>query len=156
MALAEVYQISQTVSSVAVVASFLFVGFQIRQNIKATRAASHHAVSEALNRLNLLWAQESEVTRIWLLGMNDRQALTPVERWRFDSMVRAYLHVCETMYTQADLGAGDPGIVAAEEDGIRMVFSSESVKDWWATNPYGFSTDFRKYVDTLIEAPKLS
>ncbi|MGB7367547.1 MAG: hypothetical protein WA926_01225, partial [Methylovirgula sp.] len=139
MNLVEISQISQTLGSAAVVASLIFVGFQIRQNTKATRAASHHAVSEALNRLNLLWARNSEVTRIWLSGMSDRRALTPEERWRFDSTVRAYLHVCETMYTQADLGAGDFGIVTAEENGIKTVFSSGGVKEWWAENPFSFS-----------------
>jgi len=151
MTLAEISQISQTLGSAAVVASLIFVGFQMRQNTKATRAASHHAVSEALNRVNLLWARNSEVTRIWLSGMSDRRALTPEERWRFDSTVRAYLHVCETMYRQADLGAGDFGIVRAEGNGIKTVFSSEGVREWWAENPFGFSPEFRDYVERLIK-----
>jgi hypothetical protein len=45
--------------------------------------------------------------------------MTREDQWRFDSMVRAYLHVCETMFTQARLGAGDFGIVVAEESGIK-------------------------------------
>jgi len=151
MNLTEVSQVSQTIGSVGVVASLLFVGFQIRQNTKATQAASHHAVSEALNRLNFLWARNGEIARIWLSGLSDRSALTPEERWRFDSMIRAYLHVCETMYTQADLGAGDFGIVMAEENGIKTVFSSESVRDWWVANPFGFSSAFRDYVERLIK-----
>ncbi len=150
MNLTEVSQVSQTLASMAVVASLLFVGLQIRQNTKATRAASHHAVSEAFNRLNILWARNAGITRIWLSGLSDRSALTPEERWRFDSMVRAYLHVCETMYTQADLGAGDFGIVTAEENGIKTVFSSESVREWWAENPFGFSSEFRDYVGKLV------
>jgi hypothetical protein len=150
MNLAEISQISQTLGSVAVVASLIFVGFQIRQNTKATRAASHHAVSEALNRVNLLWARNREMTRIWLSGMSDRRGLTPEDRWRFDSTVRAYLHVCETMYMQANLGAGDLGIVAAEENGIKIVFSSEGVREWWDENPFGFSPEFRDYVGGLI------
>jgi hypothetical protein len=151
MNLAEISQISQTLGSAAVVASLIFVGFQIRQNTKATRAASHHAVSEALNRINLLWARNRGMTRIWLSGMSHRGALTPEDRWRFDSTVRAYLHVCETMYMQADLGTGDLGIVAAEENGIKTVFSSEGVREWWAENPFGFSPEFRDYVGRLIE-----
>jgi hypothetical protein len=151
MNLADISQISQTLGSAAIVASLLFVGFQIRQNTIATRAASHHAVSEALNQVNLLWARNKEVARIWLAGLSDRRALTPEERWRFDSTMRAYLHVCETMYTQADWGAGDIGIVTAEENGIKNVFSSEGVKEWWAENPFGFSPDFREYVGRLIK-----
>ena len=147
--LAEISQISQAIGSAAVVASLIFVGLQIRQNTKATRAASHHAVSEALNRINLMWARNGEMSRIWLSGQQDRNGLTPEDRWRFDSTLRAYLHVCETMYTQADLGAGDQGIVCAEEAGIRSVFSSVAVREWWVENPFGFSTEFRKYIDRL-------
>lgn len=140
---------SQTLGSAAVVASLIFVGVQIRHNTKTTRAASHHAVSKALNQINLLWAQSGEMSRLWLSGMRDRHALTPEERWRFDSILRAYLHVCETMYTQAKFGAGDIGIVVAEENGIKTVFSSAGVREWWAQNPFGFSTEFRKYIERL-------
>ena len=151
MTLAEISQISQTLGSAAVVASLIFVGVQLRQNTKATRASSHHAVSEALNRVNLLWARNSEAARIWLSGLSDRRALSPEDRWRFDSMMRAYLHVCETMYTQADLGAGDAGIVIAEENGIKAVFLSDGVKEWWVENPFGFSPSFRSYVEKLTK-----
>jgi hypothetical protein len=151
MTLAEISQISQTLGSAAVVASLIFVGVQIRQNTKATRAASHHAVSEALNQVNLLWARNGEATRIWLSGMHDRSALTPEDRWRFDATIRAYLHVCETMYMQANLGAGDLGIVTAEEDGIKTVFSSAGVREWWKENPFGFSPEFRNYIEGLTK-----
>ncbi len=151
MTLAEIADISQTLGSAAVVASLIFIGVQIRQNTKATRATSHHAISEALNRINLLWARNGEVTKLWLSGMHDRRALTPEERWRFDSTARAYLHVCETMYTQAALGAGDQGIVKAEENGIKTVFSSPGVREWWAENAFGFSTEFRKYIERLTK-----
>ena len=66
-------------------------------------------------------------------------------------MMRTYLHACETMYTQADLGAGDYGIVVAEEDGIKTVFSSDGVREWWAENPCGFSPKFRGYVEKLTK-----
>lgn len=153
MTLTEIADISQTLGSAAVVASLIFVGIQIRQNTKATKATSHHAISEALNRINLLWARNGEVTKLWLSGMHDRRALTPEERWRFDSTARAYLHVCETMYTQAAFGAGDPGIVIAEENGIKTVFSSAGVREWWAENAFGFSAEFRNYIGRLIEPP---
>lgn len=54
---------------------------------------------------------------------------------------------------QADLGAGDLGIVAAEENGIKTVFSSEGVREWWAENPFGFAPEFRAYVGRLISLP---
>ncbi len=152
MTLVEVAELSQTLGAVAVAASLIFVGLGIRQNTKATRAASHHAVSEALNQINLLWAASGEATRIWLAGTENRQALSPTDRWRFDSTLRAYFHVCETMYAQASIGAGDQGIVVAERNGIRTAFAARGVREWWLENPYGFSPEFRAYVDGLARS----
>ena len=149
MTLADLSDLSQTIGALAVVASLIFVGIQIRQNTGATRAASHHAVSDALNRVNFSFAENADVTRIFLAGMADRQALNAEERWRFDAMCRAYLHVCETMYIQAGIGAGDKSILAAEEDGIRTILSSRGVREWWAENPYGFCAEFRAFVAAL-------
>ena len=152
MTLADISDLSQALGALAVVASLVFVSFQIRQNTAATRAASHHAVSDALNQINFLFAEHAEVTRIFLSGLADRQALAVDEQWRFDAMCRAYLHVCETMFVQATLGAGDRSIVLAEENGIKTLFASPGMRDWWAQNPYGFSGEFRAHVDRLCGA----
>ena len=152
MTLADISDLSQALGAVAVVGSLIFVSIQIRQNTAATRAASHHAVSDALNQLNVLFAENAEVTRIFLSGLNARQGLTKDEQWRFDAVCRAYLHVCETMFVQATLGAGDRDIVLAEENGIKTVFAAPGMKEWWAQNPYGFSAAFRGYVDRLAKS----
>ena len=103
-----------------------------------------------------MFAENADLTRIWLAGMADRQALSEEERWRFDSTARAYMHVCETMFIQAALGAGDKSIMRAEEDGIKRVFASPGVRDWWTENPYGFCTEFRTYVAGLTRAAEVT
>jgi hypothetical protein len=149
MTLEDIYYISQIAAVIAIFASLVFVGLQIRQNTLATRAASHNAVSDSLNEINRMFAENADLTRIWLAGQANRQALTPEERWRFDSLMRAYMHVCETMYVQATLGTGDKGVMLAEEDGIRAVFTTPGSREWWIENPYGFSREFRAYVARL-------
>jgi hypothetical protein len=37
----------------------------------------------------------------------------------------------------------------AEETGIKYVFSSHGVRQWWSENPFGFSTEFRQYIGRL-------
>lgn len=152
MTLAELSDISQALGALAVFASLIFVGIQIRQNTSATRAASHHAVSDSFNELNRMFAESAEVTRIFIAGRQDRQALTEEERWRFDSAMRAYMHVCETMFIQAGLGVGDKGIWFAEQEGIRAILTFPGTREWWAENPYGFCAEFRAFVATLAPA----
>ena len=154
MTSADISNIAQALAAVATVLSLLFVGVQIRQNTRATRAAAHHNVSNSLNELNLMFAGNGDVTKIWLTGMQDRKALSPEEKWRFDSVMRAYMHVCETMFVQAELGSGDDSIRLAEEDGIRTVMASPGSREWWDENPYGFCTEFRSYVAGLAPTPE--
>lgn len=152
MTLETAYYLSQIVAVIAIFASLIFVGVQVRQNTRATRAASHNAVSDSLNDINRMFAENADLTKIWLAGMADRKALTDEERWRFDSTARAYMHVCETMYIQAGLGAGDKSVLHAEEEGIRQAFASPGMRAWWAENPYGFCPEFRTYVAKLARA----
>lgn len=149
MTIEVVYYLSQIIAVIAVVVSLAFVGLQIRHNTIATKAASHGAVSTALNEINRLFAENADVTKIWLSGMSDRQALSDEERWRFDAVARAYFHVCETMFIQARLGAGDKGVMLAEESGIGAIMASRGVREWWAQNPFGFCPEFRSHIDTL-------
>lgn len=149
MTLENIYYIGQTIAVIAIIASLAFVGVQIRQNTRATRAASHNAVSDSLNEINRMFAENADLTKIWLKGLGDRRSLSEEERWRFDSTLRAYMHVCETMFVQADLGAGDKGIMFAEEGGIRTVLASPGSREWWEENPYGFCAEFRAYVEGL-------
>ncbi len=149
MTLEDVYYIGQTIAVVALVLSLVFVGVQIRQNTNATRAASHGAVSTALNEINRMFAENADLTVIWLSGLRDRQSLSEEDRWRFDSIARAYFHVCETMFIQARLGAGDRGVLQAEESGMAAILAARGVQDWWTENPFGFCAEFRAYVDAL-------
>lgn len=154
MTLEEIYYIGQTIAVVALVLSLVFVGVQIRLNTAATKAASHGAVSSALNEINRLFAENPDLTTIWLAGMRDRQALTEEERWRFDALARAYFHVCETMFVQARFGAGDRGVMRAEESGISVVLASPGVNEWWRENPFGFCPEFRAHIDAVTAEKK--
>ena len=154
MTIEDISNISQALAAIATVLGLAFVGYQIRHNTRATRAAAHHSVSDSLNELNLMFAGNGDVTRIWLVGMQDRKALSAENKWRFDSVMRAYMHVCETMFVQSELGSGDDSIRLAEEEGIRTVMASPGPREWWDENPYGFGPEFREYVDRLTPVPE--
>jgi hypothetical protein len=64
MTLEELGYISQIIGLVAVFASLIFVGLQIRQNTKAIKARSHHAVTDSFNAINNLILSDPKVARI--------------------------------------------------------------------------------------------
>ncbi len=63
MDLQQIYYVGEFFGVVAVVASLLFVGVQMRQNTWATRATSHHAITDAINQINLAIAQNPDLAQ---------------------------------------------------------------------------------------------
>ena len=137
------------VGAVAVVVTLVYLVLQIRHSTKATRAASHHAITDSLNLGNIAQAQDAELAQIFLSGCEDRSSLSEVQRQRFDMLMLSYFHALDSLYYSATTGTGEQELLQAEEPGIAHLINSTGVGDWWDANPYGFSVSFRKYVEGL-------
>ncbi len=149
MSISELGSLGEFISSLAVLATLIYLAVQIRQNTHATRATSHHAVTEALNQLNLALATDDSTAKTWRDGMRDRGALDDLQREQYDALLRAYLHVCDTMFYQARVGAGDHGLWKAEERYLGVVLNSEGGKAWWQENCQSVSVDFRRAAEEI-------
>jgi hypothetical protein len=123
---------------IGVVVTLVYLALQIRQNTRATRAASFHAVTDARNRVNVSISESAEMARIFMVGSEDRSALSPEDRVRFDLTCLSYLHVVESMHYQAMVGAGEKGLVDAEARSLASLLSDPGVRDWWYENPHAF------------------
>ena len=60
--------VGEIVGACAVLVTLVYPALQIRQNTTQARAASHHAMSDSLNQINVLFAENSEVSVLWLKG----------------------------------------------------------------------------------------
>ena len=144
--------VGEAVGAIAVVVTLAYLAMQIRQNTGATRAASHHAVIEALNQGNLAQARDAELAQIWVSGLKDRGVLTEVERQRFDSLCLAYFHVFDSLWYSAKVGTAERNLLLSEEKGFAYLMDSSGVYDWWEANPYAFSPEFRNYMEEFRSA----
>ena len=144
--------VGEAVGAIAVVVTLAYLAMQIRQNTGATRAASHHAVIEALNQGNLAQARDAELAQIWVSGLKDRGVLTEVERQRFDSLCLAYFHVFDSLWYSAKVGTSERDLLLSEEKGFVYLMDSSGVYDWWEANPYAFSPEFRNYMEEFRSA----
>jgi hypothetical protein len=142
--------LGELVAAFATVVTLIYLALQIRQNTHATRANSFHAVSDARNQVNLAVIQNSELARIWLAGGADRSSLSEEDRFRFDISLLSYFHVVETMHYQASVGAGEKGLLVAEERTLRDLLSTPGVREWWHDSPWAFGLEFRGYVEAFL------
>ena len=153
MTLGELGSLGEFIAAIATLATLVYLALQIRQNTLATRASSHHAITDVMNKTNHLVIGDGEVARIFVVGRADRSALNDEERERFDSLLLSYFHVFDTLHYQARVGAGDNELLLAEEKGFAHLLSQPGVNEWWVENPYAFSPKFRSYMEGFRSAP---
>ena len=156
MTIEQLGSLGELIAAVATVVTLAYLALQIRQNTHATKAASFHAVSDSMNHVNVAVAQDDELARIWVDRCEDRAALAPASRHRFDMLLLSYFHVFETVHYQAKVGAGDPVLVAAEEKSLRALLSTPGVQSWWRENPYAFGPEFRRHVGSVVSSHAVS
>jgi len=152
----ELGTLGELVAAIATVATLIYLALQIRQSTQATRAASFHAISDSMNAVNLSVTQSAELSRIWVAGCENRSALSPEERHRFDFTLLSYFHVFETMRYQARVGAGDKDLVIAEERSLQDLLATSGIREWWSENPYAFGPEFRSYIELFLAGAGVS
>lgn len=150
MTISELGSLGELIGSVVVLVTLIYLALQIRHNTQATRATSHHAITDAMNQLNLAIASNDKIANLWVSGMGDRASLTAIERDQYDALIRSYMHVCDTMYYQAQVGAGDHGLWKAEERYLGTIFNSNGGKEWLKENHDSISTDFGRAIDKIV------
>lgn len=155
MTLEVIYYISQIVAVVGIFASLIFVGLQIRQNTKAVRATSHHAITDSFNAINTLIISDPKVAHLMRLTVTGSEALTEDERISADYMCLAYERIFETLYYQYKNGTMDQKLFDAELRTMKWKVTLPGWLAWWRVNPISLSDEYRAFIDGLIrEAQK--
>lgn len=156
MTLENIYYITQIIAVVAVVASLIFVGLQVRQdaeqtrlNTRALKATSHHAISDSFNHLNTTLATNPDLARIWGAGLQGFDQLDREELTAFHSMLLAYVRIFETLYFQSENGTMAKELWEAEKRPLKFMFAMPGVQQWWALPLLPFSDAFRAEVEAL-------
>ena len=92
------------------VITLFYLAKQIRQNTKATRAGTSHALNESLSRLMGALRADGEMADIWFRGCQDIEALNDVEHVRFTSHILDMLNLAEYAYQLEKQGLSDTHI----------------------------------------------
>jgi hypothetical protein len=86
--------IAEAVGAIGVIASLLYVGYQIRENtVAAQRTNARQSASDHARAL--LGVQDDVVSDIVFRGIDDLNSLTPLELYRFDLAITVWLEAIE-------------------------------------------------------------
>lgn len=149
MSLSDLASLGSFVSGVAVVVSLAFVGFQLRQNTRAVRAATSqsHAVSwtQFANQIS----GSADFARIWRLGLGGVETLSEDERVRFIVHANAIFRFFEASRLQWRHRQLDNEHWQNIEAFLKDYASQPGIAQFWATRRHMHSSEFRTWYEAL-------
>ena len=149
MTLADLSSLGSFISGIAVLASLIFVGFQLRQNTQAVRATASQAHASNLQQIVTLVVENGEVARLWRLGLLDIDSLTDDERVRFVAFLSGLFRFWESSRLQWRHGQLDNEHWENVAQQAIDFASQPGVKHFWEIRRHWHSAEFQKWYDLL-------
>jgi hypothetical protein len=141
--------ISQLVSSIAVVLSVLYLGMQVHQSTRVARVAAQDSAAAALRDVTKVFMENAEPARIWRQGLTDLDALSGEEQARFFHAVHQFLKAYETIHYHHVHGVMDEQIWAGWLALLRHYAVAPGIARYWNLRRELFSRRFQELVESL-------
>ena len=149
MSLEHVFFVSQIAAAVAVVASLLFVGFQMKHGTRATRAQIHQNIASGWFSVGPLIAVHSRTCAAGVKADEHAFAALPDDdKLAFMSVMFVFFKHYENMYLQYS-----EGFIRGEDwnawvTHMFMYWRLPGVQIWWRLRRAAFAPDFRRFLET--------
>ena len=150
MPLDQIANIAEISAAVLVIVSLIYVGIQIQQNTDTLKLSTAHNTAEDFSAPYLLIAERGEVADIFLRGMQDIEALEPVERLRFYAYFHKFFRTYENAYYQFRRGALEADPFEGLTQQLVMLKSLPGVQTYWQDRKDWYNKKFQEYVDNEI------
>ena len=156
MTLEQASFVAQIVSAVAVIASLIFVGFQLKHATAAIRATSSQAHAGLYTDLVRSIIDNADFARTWSIGLTDPKAVTESEWVRFVAYASALFRLYESSRVQWLNGRLDEEHWYTIERQAADFGHLPGLQIAWKLRGHWFSPEFRAWFDGLTpaEAPR--
>lgn len=142
--------LSEFIGAISVVVTLIYLSMQIRQNTRAIRLGTNHAVSEEFRGMFALIAEHGELAELVQKAATDATSIVGADKARYYGKNSNFIHAMENAYFQSAEGALDPRHWAGMH---RMLIDYTQVAgfiEYWANRKHWFSDDFQQFMDADI------
>jgi hypothetical protein len=151
MSLNAIYEISQIIAAIAIIASLIYGGLQFRAYAEAARHARVAASTNQLQMFNSQLSQNEDVARIYRDGLADFDKLESIDQWRFGALMQQLVHYFYLAYRFRD--AMTP---LALTHNAEWIFGRPGAREWWPKGRHMFDPELQSWMDERMAAPRRS
>lgn len=143
--------IGEMVGAVAVVISLLYLGRQVREGARAELASTEMEAARMWSEFHTRVAHSPDMARIWDTAHTDHDSLEPVERQRFVWLIAEYFFLVEGLFKQHGRGYLSDDSLRQHAATAIGVLGNPVVREWWGSEVSPFSSEFRAFLNTLLD-----
>jgi hypothetical protein len=133
----------------AVIASLLYVGREVGQNTKATRASAAQAIVSAINDYVGVINDSDKLADVLHQGGRGMSALKGGDLIRFMAFHDQAVIAIQSQYLQWKDGILDERLWLIQKQAALDLLSQPGQQEWWAARRHWFFPEFRDYLANL-------
>jgi len=147
MSLEQASYLSQIVGASAVLASLIFVGFQIRQNTESQKVVAVSTLASAIAAINVPAMQSPALGEALAKATGNWKSASREQRVLAHFFLFSYFKLCENAWYQHRQGVLEPTQWAGWETMLRVFYHSNGVQNgWWPRRRRAYSPEFQTYL----------
>ena len=155
MTLADLGNIAEFIGALGVIASLIYVGFEVRANTKALRAQAYEAVvSGYMGIVQVLSDHAETIAKGFKSSYDEFLTFSDAEKSIIFGYFFSFFKHFEQIFAQYQQGLIGAKEWEAWNEHIRMQFHQPGVQWWWQLRRTAFSEPFRTYLDNSVP-PKM-
>jgi len=150
MTLEEINFIAEIIASAAVIASLLYIGWEVRLNTVATRTGAAQAYVGANDEIVGLINESGNLADILHRGANGMSALQGGDLIQFMAFHDQVFVSFQSFYIQWQNGALDQRLWQTYKLAFVDLLAQQGQREWWVIRRHWFFDEFRDYVDQAV------
>jgi hypothetical protein len=141
------------VQTVFFIISVLFIGHQIREQNRLTRAANTLSLVNVSSPYYLQLSQDRKLAELWINGTRDFEILDEVDQFRYIQLISGWLTHHENVYYQYRNGLLDKTIYQAWEADLQHFVRRVQLGLFWDRHyKRFFQTEFQAKIEALLKS----
>jgi len=147
MSLEQASYLSQVIGALAVIASLIFVGFQVRQNTRAQRVVAVNSLAAAAVAINVPAMESPAFGEALATALKDWKAASRDQRIIAHYFLFSLFKLLENAWYQQKAGILDQAHWLGWESLLRKYYHSEGVRQvWWPSRRHAYSPEFQNFL----------
>ena len=145
--------LGEFIGGIAVIATLVYLAIQMRQNTKILHSNSMYQALDPMWDMILLPAQESDLARLIVKGLNDFGCLDDEERFRFMCWAMDLLYSYDNMVGLYEAGIVDDKTLENAIVSVNWLFSAPGLREYSKTRTGPKSLTLEKYLNKYVGPP---